>query len=479
MRQVLIFGLGCLLGVSSICAAVPDTAPSPLEALFDQIQQTSDPNVFLAGLTSVVDPTMTPDVWQRFFQEYFQTRAFTPQLSAFWEYAITNGGDYAPRVVQISAFSAAKALSDGLLAVSGAGMAQGVESVWPALSWLERIRSSLTPEAANSVFEAIVQPLDGRPANLIPYLQPGSAVNPQAARIAIQLCLTLTAYAPATVSRTSQIESAVVLPETTQFLWRNRGIFLFDNGVLGADQIASLDSLLAAIPPQLHSVLAIITIPGYGFDMTDSGLMTDYQLAFIPAIPMDVFSNPQEFILETGQPAAPEFTANAATVMMRAIEGVQFARRPELVVRRDQLLQKADARPASFIRKFIDPSAYYADPGLLIPAASYLWFIDSGTALGMALYYFGLYEAGALEATLILMDTLSGGADTTIMFSISPSGQVSSSRIPIGRSLIELNSGETVMYVTSVSALDTSWTFETDGIGTIKRLIRPGGGIRF
>jgi len=467
--------IACCLVVGEALAVPPDIADAPivdpqLVAVFDQVQQAQNASVYAAGLQYIFNINAGGAEWEAFFRGYFEQRFFTPGLAGFWNYAIANSGTAAPSITVLSGLCAAKGLSQALSVVPSASLG----SITTPLAWLEGIRASLPAEDSNAVFDAVAQSLFAQPANLQPFLQAGDAANPDAARAAIQTALTLAAYAPPE-GRVRLIDTILIMPESTQAFWRQHGIFLFANGTLTPAHIESLNSLVAAIPQRLHDIVAFVVTSAYGLTLFNANLVTDGQVVFIPAIPMDLFSNPEEFIPQVGQSAAPEFTATAAVIMMRAIQNVQFAQRPDLAARRNTLLAKADLRAASYLRQYLDPSVYQNDPDVLLPATAYMWFIDSQRAFNMALHFFNFYEAGALEAVLLVADMLSGGTDTSFMFNIDATGRVFSAPTAVRYTLMPDAGAGGITYLTGIDALGLTFNFDTDEDGTVTAIFRPIG----
>ncbi len=169
-----------------------------------------------------------------------------------------------------------------------------------------------------------------------------------------------------------------------------------------------------------------------------------------------------------GQPVAPEFTLEAAVQLMRLIQSVQFGQRPELVHRRNTILNTAGLEPTRYLRRFIPPAVYQANPDELAPLTSYLYFLDSERAFFMAMELLGYRENQAIDAVMLVADVLSGGGNTTLLLHIDPAGIVTSEPASIRRTQMEPG----LPYASGLTVDGYLWTFELNDRGGIMRYYR-------
>jgi len=129
------------------------------------------------------------------------------------------------------------------------------------------------------------------------------------------------------------------------------------------------------------------------------------------------------------------FTISTAGSIVRAIQVVQFAKRPELRARRDIILANARGKRERFLRRFqmLPPAVYYEDPDGLLPSVAYPYFIDSSRAFAMGMLLFEIEKQEAMDSFLLLADMLSGGSGSTVLFATDPVGRISHSRAAISR----------------------------------------------
>jgi len=280
---------------------------------------------------------------------------------------------------------------------------------------------------------------------------------------AIQAALSLSPFLPPPA-----FVKFVILPGTGGPFYARHGVFLFDGGALDEAQLQSLGSLLAAFPPQLHAAIAVLVPDGLGANAAQLGLVTSRPILEIAPLPMEVTSNPGEFIPRVGQTAAPEFTLAAATQLLRIIQRVQFTARPDLALRRDALLARAGPRRERYLRRTIAPELYLSNPDELLPLTGYLWILDSARAFHMAMELLDIRLGEAADALLLLADMLSGGGGSTLLFRTDALGRVSSQETPLRRVLATPD----LAYVTGLGVDGTLWAFQLNVRGGAVRCFR-------
>lgn len=361
--------------------------------------------------------------WQRDFRQYFASGTFTVPLGLFWESELTEADEsHRQRTGLISALCACEAVRAAL--PRAAQLPAAYDSLATAFRWLQYASSAFDANTRQLVFDALAKAIGG--GNLSAF-----AHQPQQYAFYVQAALTLGEYAGG--RGRDAIGQALGLPPAALAFWQSFGIFVFDNGAFGAQHYASLASLVRAIPSQLHAIRAIIVPEATGI-AAGSGFITSGQIVYLPFVAMNVYTSPREFLDNNG-PAAPVFTATAAQEIVRAVQAVQFWKRPELAARRDVILANAQGVPARYLRHYriISPQVYARNPDELLPALAYIYVIDSRAVFRMALALFQLKAEETIDQFLLLADMLSGGSTTTPLFVTSLDGAVASAPAAIGR----------------------------------------------
>jgi hypothetical protein len=263
---------------------------------------------------------------------------------------------------------------------------------------------------------------------------------------AMQVAVTLGYYAgPENIGRWMR------LPELSLRIYRASGVWVFDGGALTPSQALSLGSLLTAMPTPLTGV-SVVTMMSLPFTLRAPGLT-------LPLAPVSPELQRPPVALPPGAmlPSIPEFTATAARALGGIIQQRELARRPELAKRRDILLLTAEGRASSMLSAFLAPGGY-AGPDDFFPALAVLWITGSETALQAAAATVDQGEYEGLYALLLLADLLSGGGDTTLVFTANPAGQTTGSETALRRNFIAPGHA----YVTGVAAGGRMFFF--DGI---------------
>ena len=435
------------------------------------------PDVDLAGnvIAALADEATTDDDWRGLFHTFFETHAFTDPLVQFWDYALRHDQGRGPRLALVSGFCAGAALARGLVQLTDATETADYGSLMNGLRWLEQALPALHAQQRRTVLSALVESLDGNKTNLAALHEPSTDGGPPRAQLALQLALTLGAYAGRGPHSRDALDEVLVLPNDMRTFWHAHGILLFDNGALDMPQLLSLDNLVRLVPPQLHAIRAFV-VPGA---VPGPGPVATGQIVSIPSIPIDAATNPAEFDLRGARPVAAQFTVNAAVQIVRAIQDVQFSRRPWLAERRDALLDRARLRRINYVRRTVPPEVYQDNPDELLPSTAYLWFIDSPAAFQVALDYGRSKERGALTALLLLADLLSNGTDTSLMFTIDPQGGVTGDVVAIERADLDLVpmgplGAVNAAPVSGLRVLDDFWAFGVDELGAVVGLAGRG-----
>ncbi len=443
-----------------------------LEAL-DTVEKRQAPNAARTLCKALSDVERVSDAeWRKLFLEYAKDGLFTPGLEQFWNFAVEQAVSPSSnlRVVYLSGLNAGAVLGRHIEA--GAGL-DNVDSASRSLKWLESIGPRLGADVRRRVVETIQVSAAGGPVDLGDMI----SVDPPHAWVAFQSFLTVANYSSADVGR------VLKLPGPLAGFMRTTGILLCDNGTLGPAHLVGLESLIKSVPVGLHavSVIVVSNALGRGF----APLLTPGQVMPIEAIPMNVMSNPNEFIPRIGLQAAPEFTLRAACQLVRAIQEIQFTRRPALVMRRNGILFRAEHREERYLRRFVPPAVYLQNSNELLPQTGYLWFLNTEKTFRSAMELLEVWQREPMDTFLLLADLLSGGSDTTIVCHTRPDGIVSSGIVPVGRTHIDrlrVQAGAEVVtdryvsvnadYVTAIGIGGSFWMFDLNEVGSVSRAYR-------
>jgi hypothetical protein len=445
-------------------------------------------NAALAADTArmLLNPEATDADWASFFTTFFESRLFTQPLYDFFSFSIQSPAT-APRAGLAGATAAGAAATRVLSEIATTGRPGDFGSLLYSLNTLQLMLPVLPPDSRGPLFSLMTRELQGKTVDLTGALAPGPESSGPTAMLAMQICLTLAVYAGPESQQTS-MGALLRLPDRMRAFWQSTGVFLFDNGALSDAQAASLDSLMRSFPSNLHEVAALVAPDAYGLDPALPGLVVARQLVPVPPIGMDVETDPEEFVVPGLSPIAPDFTATVAANVFRAVQSVQFARRPHLALRRDAILTRSGGRDVSYLRRGVAPEVYLDNPAEFLPMTAYVWLINSDAAFRMAMDLFRLSQSAPLESLLLIADILSNGSDGTLTFAISPAGVVSSGPTPIGRALIEdvavpapvMPDGIALLpnpQVNSIRMLGEIWEFSLGPSGNLRRLFRESGAL--
>jgi hypothetical protein len=452
----MVVSIAVLLCAGTACwAALDDARVSALDAAFGVLTQREDIEQAAVVDGLLADAAVLDGDWQEYFRAYGDKGTFTAALARYWEHAVSVTAP--DRTAYLSAVCAGGVAGSYLAGDLASGV--GMDSASSAVTWLQYVGAHLSAQSRGRIIELLGARIGSNPVNLAPLF----AGNPRQTWLAMQLCLTLGHYCPAEGTGLTKL---LLLPEATALFYDRYRVLLFDNGTLNPLQVESLGSLLASIPPELHEI-EVLAVPGaVGMGPDQPPLVMAGQAVYIDPIPMDEYSDPSEFASPANQVAAPEFTLTAAVNVFRAIQDVQFRRRPALIVRRDQILARAQATPSRYLRRFVPPALYMDNPNELLPSVAYLWFIDSACAFRQAMELFEFRQHEPMDALLLMADVLSGGGNSTVVVETNPMGIVSSDETPAGRTILDTD------YLTGIGMLGSTWLFELTESGSAHRYLR-------
>jgi hypothetical protein len=467
-----------------VCGSAAWPAMSPMqsadiEGAFDALDTARGQDAAQFLFVSLGDGSISGTDWQAFLKRHFENRPFTRGLGAFWELAAEQLPEQRGRLAEFSATSAAASLGGALAALRSGANPDAAGSGALALQWLQLVGPDLGARKRATVVATIERVLGSQGYGRSPLAGGSQVQDLDTAQLGIQLGLTLHDYLGGSAGSRSRVTRVLGAQGWGKRFYESAGIFVFDNGVLSEQHLASLANVFEVVGPRLHAIVAVIVPEATGINPATHLLSTTGQLVFAPAIPMTQVTDPTEFTHRVGQPVAPAFTIGLAQEIVRAIQAVQFNQRPEMMVRRNAILYKAGTRQEQYVRRSVPAVAYQQDPDLLLPAVSFLWFIDSGRTFQSVVDLAMVGQRAPVDSVLLLADLLSDGSNSTFLYRTSPDGQVfrTTTRIdrthlnrlkvggagpdsPLGFVSADLN------YVTGIIINGKAWSVELDVQGS-------------
>jgi len=376
------------------------------------------------------------DTWGKQVSAYFKTYPYTPAHSEMWDVMIQQTPEFQSDLLMYASVFASLSLLNEVhkqaplpasIILPSQYLLQNIANLKESqISQLvEIINSELkkTPIQITQLWDTLVG--QSVPAGVTP--APG-ALAPLHEAI-IYLCMCLTAYLPP-----RGFLSGVQLPEPMRGFFSDFNILLFDGGMYSEAHYRSLRSIFSCLPPGLHNIRIIIVPDGIGISATKLLIPSQYGIVTdMPFLPMDVMSNPAEFLPYLGAQVAPEFSLQSVVQIVRVIQHVQFGLRPELLFRRNTLLRRASPRNYNYIRRTIRPEVYLNNPDELLPTASYLWFLNSEKVLKMANDLLKIRQHFITDVYLLLADMLSEGRNVTLTFYMDETGYLTVREAPVIR----------------------------------------------
>lgn len=434
MRVLVSVMLVLLAFVPMAAAELPEDVRDKLSAGLEALGPETGPEQLHELAQWLFDEGVLDSDWRVFFSEYFDERPFTAVLAQFFEAGLaeTRGSEQA-RLGRVSGLAAAVALGEQIEDLGRRIEETRYAGAVTALAWLHEIVGSLPGPAAGAVLEDLRVALAGRAPALVPVSGSPPVQSPDLAWLGAQLGLVLRDYAEAS-SQAATLATVLNLQGGGLRFWQSYGVLLLDNSGLANAQVESLGRIYGAIPANLHNIGALIVPDTTGIGPNSPELrLQSGQIVAIPNIPLGRLTWEREFAPTTSQPVAAEFTVAVAQQIVRAIQAVQVAARPELAIRRAAILANAGRRPVAYLRQAVAPEVYLDNPDELLPSLAYLWFVNSRAMFATALYLFELGQRSALDQFLLMADLMSGGGTQTPLYATGPDGSVERAATAIRR----------------------------------------------
>ena len=454
-------GMGSAAGPGAMTVPANPGNEELTQAL-DTLSIGADESAEAAAKRLLLDASETAGGWHDYYASFFETRAYTPGLANFWNNWVNTPGEAQMDAAIASGVCVAEALGATLRR-----QPLDAAAALAALDWLDYLASGLDARGMEAVTASCTlafassrldiaalmglapaqqpEPPGPRTEPRSPAApaadQPGAAAPPAAVadtappteeqlRVAMQTCLTLSRF-----HGTAQLREWLALPADLERFASKTGILLFDRGLMTPAHLESLDSLCRSFPETMRPAGALLVPDSMGMPTQAWGLSSMANILDIAAIPMQQLSSPEEFTARTGAAVAPEFTLEAAAQSIAALQYIAFNQRPQLAVLRDNLLFSAGNHSERYLRRNVNPGFFLDNPDALLPAVGYLWMLNSGHAFAMARNLLKIGQPQPMTSLLLLADVLSGGTDSTLVFTTSEDGVVSSAPAAIRRAM--------------------------------------------
>jgi len=474
--------VACVASAAGLTSGQRDELTKALDVLSSQ-NDTASANTMGKAL---LDTDISLDDWSDFFKTFFDDHAFTTAQASFWDYAIGQAGDSGERIATISGLASTAALRKALSQPkTSSGQAHG--SAWNAAVWLQKLATELPGQNRQQLFSAFNAALQGECNGVVPSSGMQRVQNMDNMRVGIQLCLTAAEFTARNEDGRTAVAAAMGLQDPGRTFWIRSGAFLLDNNYLNKAQVRSLGSLAEAVPSSLHSVVAVAVSQGLSLDPSAGGFHTSAQIISIQPIAMGVATDPAEWLQGLPRPVAPLFTIRAAQQYVRAIQQVQFHKRPALGLRLAGIIQSAGAERAGYLLSNSIPSGRYVhSPAALMPDTAYLWFIDTENTFRQAMELFNVPIKEPVDEFLLFADMMTGGGGSSVLFHTDPRGIVTFQKAAVGRVALEgiqppgivapiipSAIAGTQYYLNAIQLRPRSVRFKLDSLGHAAELIGP------
>ncbi len=454
MRQVCLAAFVVSLAAPAFAAGLDTRLRDDLVTAFEILAGPEDAEAAGLVIEAIVDGGIPTAQWREVFDQFFDGGVFSVWHVRFWQYAIenTSGKDQA-RVGLLSAHWAVAALQSGL--VRHAEDPAQADSLVRAIAWLQTAGPNIGGNVRPGLFAAFKHTFET-------HLQPGPPQTPEAQALWFELAVVARRCAPDGREGRTAVGDLLGLSGVARQFWEAHGMFLLDDGGLDDWQLASLDRLISEIPPGLYFLDAFVVPESTGIVPGAVGLGGAVEVAFISPVPMTAESHPGELPFEAAPPVAPDFTLAAACEMVRAIQRLQFARRPGLAMRRDAILEDSLPIQGAYIRHRVPRALYAERPDEFLPMIAYVWFLDTDQTLEhtLALFELDTRACVALDSFLLFADMMSGGGDAAPIFKTDGEGRTFGGEAPLARS------GPDGL-ITAIDMLGSTWAFTVNDAGAI------------
>lgn len=478
---VAILGVGLALG-SLPCAG---EEPGGLEEALETLTQRPAAEALETLGAYFADAEFGASDWEVVLEEFFEENSFTAAMGQSWLEAVSWGGSQGDRAIEVSAMAATEAMAAAAEGRAPSSPLAPHDSFANALAYFHALEPRTGPTGKRLVLDAAAQALGGHTQGMVPAPGMRRVENPAWARVGIQLGLTLAEYGRGSAEGRGRVAQALGLPPAAADIWTASGVLVFDNGWLSEPHVRSLGSLLRGIPMELHHAVAMILPNAVGVSPDGGGFRTSGRVLYLNALPMDALTSPGEFPFGRERPVAPRFTIEAGRTMALAIQEKQTQLRPSLAFRLDVVSANPGDRGDRALQRVIPPAVSQRPAGGVVPSIGTLYFIDTARAFEMAFELLRFGSRQTMDQLLLFADMMSGGGNSTLIYSTDPSGVVTRQTAPVSRTLTPVAPGGggvtglqrggpylEVDVLNGIQILGRRWAFEYNMDGRLERYRR-------
>lgn len=435
-----------------------ETPEERLTSAFETLAVEDDPDTAAEVIEMLGSEEPKDEAWRAFLNEYYETHPLTGMHLEFWNYALAQTrGEYQGRVALMSGLAAAAALREGLAELKSGGEAS--ESLALAIAWLQDTGLDQSIVNRERIFGALERAFTM-------YWRGGQGTAPsQPPPLWLDLCVAVRRSMPPHPRAAQAAATMLGMEDAIRTFWLETGILLFDNEALTAPQLVSLTSLVLSVPHELH-LLDVIIVPGQpGLGPGGAAFRATVRPMYIEPIPIDARSSPDTFPAHQPARIAPQFTVAAAREFTRAVQRLQFALRPELAARSEDILRRSDPNKTSYLRQDIAPERFHRNVDDFLPLNGAICILDTEIALRHASDMFDIGYPQPMDTFLLFLDLMSGGSGTSFEFATAPDGIVRSSPTPVQHAAMPGPAGTVPGPISSARLIGLHWTFQFDNAG--------------
>lgn len=475
--------MAAILGVGLSLWGMPSAAEEPedLEEALATLTQRPAADALETLGAYLADAEFATSDWEEVFEDFFEENAFTVAMGQSWVEAVSWDGAQGDAAIEGSAMAATEAMGAAAERRTPYSSLSAAESFANALAYLHELEPRTGPAGKRLVLDLAIQAMGEHTQGMVP--APGMRPVEHAAwaRVGIQFGLTLAEYGRGSRDGRGRVAQALGLHPAAAEIWTASGVLVFDNGRLSESHIRSLGSLLRGIPMELHHAVAMILPNAVGMPSGSGGFRTSGRVLYLNARPMDALTSPAEFPFGRERPVAPRFTIEAARTMALAIQEKQTQLRPSLAFRLEVVSANPGDRGDRALQRIIPPAVSQRPAGGVIPSIAALYFIDTARAfeMGFELLRFGSRQT--MDQLLLFADMMSGGGNSTLIYSTNPSGVVTHEEAPLSRTVTPVAPGREgvtelrrggpyldVDVVNGIQILGRRWAFEYNMRGQLE-----------
>jgi hypothetical protein len=218
-------------------------------------------------------------------------------------------------------------------------------------------------------------------------------------------------------------------------LVERHGLVVLDNGGFDETQLRAIGHLLDVIPPSLHETTHISQHDSLG-DVVDGRV--DVELEGSPGVnifALEVGRHRSNQFPEDGEPGIVSgFCSVLQHELNHRVDSVTIQRNPELLARRNALIEQAEERdPRAYLRSMIEPGYFVHNPQEFFASIANQYLSDTPKTLLLALER---AEAGwpqPLNQLLFFAEVYSQGSNTTLFFEQDRDCGYTVYAVPVGR----------------------------------------------